>query len=110
MERDIIILYGLSRGWGDVDASRKAHCRLDSARTRRQFLFDHPWEIFRLPVLHMTPSTYRCWVCGTHMRTRFPDAARRHVARHFLAREFIQHHGVISEDERFEREQDKARR
>jgi len=98
MERDIIIIWGMYRGWRNTAIANKLGL---SARTVRRLRYEfgrNPVLIFNLPVLYKgykwNKPFYRCEFCGEMMVKVGEEEAREHVARHIAAREVISMSGV----------------
>ena len=98
MERDIVVLWGMYRGWSNrviADATRA------SGRTIRRLVrrfANRPSLIFECPILHQglrgKRRLYRCEFCGALMVIS-ERKAREHVASHLFPREVIAVHGVM---------------
>ena len=99
LERDIIVLWGMYRGWGDSAISKYVGCSTSTiGRVRDRFQKD-PSEIFRCPVmsgiLRNRKIMWKCEVCGLPLLGMSERKARIHVARHFVSETEIQLNGVM---------------
>jgi len=98
MERDIVILWGMYRGWRNAPIARKLGLSPHTVRRRRLELGRNPALIFNLPVLYKgykwNKSFYRCEFCGEMMVGVEEEEAREHVARHIVTGEVISMSGV----------------
>ena len=99
-ERDIIILYGLWRGWSPASIGR--YCKLSSKSVKKHMnrLQSNPGDLFKLPVLFTGmvggKRIFRCEFCGNAKLAEetSEERARIHVARHVTSEEMIKMYGV----------------
>ena len=95
-ERDIIILYGLWRGWSPALIGR--YCKPSSKSVRKHTIRvqSNPGVLFKLPILFTGmvggKRIYRCEFCGNAQYAE--ERARIHVARHVTSEDFIHIVGV----------------
>ena len=94
MERDIIVVWGLYRGWTAGFTAKNARVHPATIRRRRAFYAANPAALFELPILHRGLRVYRCEFCGSHIPTKSERAAREHVAEHVLSPEIVKSLGV----------------
>ena len=98
-ERDIIVLWGMYRGWGVTAMSKRIGGSATTVRKVRTGFHKDPSEIFRLPVmsgiLHRNKTTWKCEACGLPLLGMSEQKARTHVARHFVPDMVIQLNGVM---------------
>ena len=81
-ERNLIVIWGLSRGWANFEIGRWAGCSVATIKITRKRFAQRPWTVFDYPVL--SKSGGRLWKCelclvsipGTETK------ARRHVLVH----------------------------
>jgi len=98
MERDIVVLWGMYRGWSiPVIADATKVSRPTIERVRRRFV-DNPAEVFRCPVLRKVlrgdKPLWTCHFCEEEMRGS-EKKAREHVASHVLSPDIIALNGVM---------------
>ncbi len=94
MERDIVVVWGLYRGWTVAFTAKTARAHPATIRRRRAFYAANPAALFELPILHRGLRVYRCEFCGSHIPTKSERAAREHVAEHVLSPEIVKSLGV----------------
>ena len=98
MERDIIILWGMYRGWRNPVIANKLGLSSVTVLKRRGEFGRNPSLIFNLPVLHRGykwhKPYHRCEFCGEMMVGVEEIDARLHVARHIATEESISLAGV----------------
>ena len=95
MERDIIVVWGLYRGWADTFTAKTARVHPMTIRRRKAFYAANPAALFELPILHRGLRIYRCEFCGSQIPTKSEKAAREHVAEHVLSPELVKSLGVM---------------
>ena len=100
VERDIIVLYGLWKGWTPGAIGRFCRIKAPSVRKHILRLQSAPGDLFGLQLLSVvmvgSKRAFRCEFCGD---TKFEkditeEAVRIHVARHVIPEYFIQTVGV----------------
>lgn len=98
MERDIIIVWGMYRGWRNTAIANKLGLSAMTVRRLRYEFGRNPALIFNLPVLYKgykwNKVYYRCEFCGEMMVEVGEGDAREHVARHIVTGEVISMSGV----------------
>lgn len=89
MERDIVILWGMYRGWSNPVIADALRCSTKTVERFRHRLLRNPGLIFLCPVLHKEHKggkpLWRCEVCSVSMSCSEPKA-REHVIAHILSR------------------------
>lgn len=98
MERDIVVLWGMYRGWSMPVMADAVMVSIPAIeRVRRKFI-NEPYAIFRCPVLHKVlradKPLWTCQFCGEQMREA-ERKAREHVASHVLSSDIIELNGVM---------------
>jgi len=98
MERDLIIVWGMYRGWRNTAIARKLGLNPTTVRRLRYEFGQNPSSIFALPVLYKGykwhKTFYRCEFCGEMMVGVEEETAKRHVAGHVATGEAIVLSGV----------------
>ena len=101
MERDIVVLWGMYRGWSNpviADAVKSSVSTVE--RLRRRFAQD-PSLVFNCPVLQQgirgTKPLWRCEFCGASLLVTEKEA-REHVAGHLFSKEILALQGVMPAD------------
>lgn len=98
MERDIIIVWGMYRGWRNAAIAKKVGLSAQTVRRLRYEFGRNPALIFNLPVLYKgykwNKPFYRCEFCGEMMVQVEEEEAKRHVAGHIATGEAIFLSGV----------------
>ncbi len=98
MERDIIIVWGMYRGWRNAAIGKKLGLSSQTIRRLRYEFGQNPASIFNLPVLYKgykwNKVYYRCEFCGEMMVGVEEEEARKHVAGHIVTGEVIFMSGV----------------
>lgn len=98
-ERDVVILWGIYRGWSAVAIGHKVNKSADTVRRVIASFFAEPSLIFRLPVLHLSykgqKRMFTCAFCGREMMNVREKAAREHVASHICTEWMIKEGGVF---------------
>ena len=101
MERDLIILHGMWRGWTNPMMANALKCSTKTVSRRRIQLLVEPKLIFMCPVLHQglrgKKKVWRCEFCSASMLGS-ERKAREHVASHIVSRERIWLSGVMPDD------------
>ena len=99
MDRDLIVLWGMFRGWSDAVAARESGLSPSTFdRARRRFERE-PWLLFRVPILHRGirggKPLWRCEVCDAQMLAVSERRAREHVALHLISPLAVVTNGVM---------------
>jgi len=92
-ERDIIVIWGIYRGWSFTEIGRIARTSRREASNLRETFAKRPRLIFRLRILPYSPrsrgeSYHRCGLCGEQV-TGDNKEAKRHVLLHLFASERV---------------------
>ena len=95
MERDLVVLWGMYRGWSNTFIAKKLTSNRKSVGKRIQFFSDYPVAIFGFPVMRESPRSYVCEFCGSQLSKRSEKAAREHVAGHVVEDNKIKVYGVM---------------
>ena len=99
-DRELVVIYGMWRGWTDKTICRACNMSPNSRnsiyRIRRQ-LYDWPRLIFRHNLYQRGPnlrrSAYKCELCAK-MISGNEHKIRVHVARHLFSEDIIRLNGV----------------
>ena len=98
-ERDVVILWGIYRGWSAVAIAHKINKSADTVRRVIASFNTVPALLFRLPVLHLSykgqKRMFTCAFCGREMMNVREKAAREHVASHLFTERMIKEGGVF---------------
>ena len=100
-ERDIVVLWGMYRGWSDRSIADAIRTSDRTVRNIRNRYYSNPRMIFHHPVLHQIVR-YRaplwiCLFCGAQLTTAEKDA-REHVAMHVMSPHVFKLLGVMPRD------------
>ena len=95
MERDVVVLWGMYRGWANTFSARMIHSTRGWVRKRKEFFSQDPRTIFEMPVLHQSQRIFRCEFCGDHLPYKAEKQARMHVASHVVSQEAVHVNGVM---------------
>jgi len=97
VERDIVVLWSLYRGWSASVTADLIGGRYHMVARRRKHYRDHPDDLFKLPLMRQAVrygrTIYECAFCGSVLMTTEGDA-RSHVAGHVLPAEVLAMHGM----------------
>jgi len=100
VERDIIVLYGLWKGWTPGAMGRRCRLKSESVRKHILRLQSAPGDLFRMQLLSVvmvgSRRAFRCEFCGDTKLEKdiTEEAVRIHVAGHVTSELFIQTLGV----------------
>ena len=98
MERDLIVLYGLYRGWNNSVTAEALRCHPRTVSRRCNQLMLDPRLIFICPVLHRglrgNKPVWRCEFCSASMLGS-ERKAREHVASHVVSKDVMFMSGVM---------------
>ena len=98
MERDLVILWGLYRGWSMRHMADILQCSLPTIYNRRRIYWQEPHLLFNLPVMHRglrgKKPLFRCEVCDARLLVS-ERKARHHVAFHLIPRGHIKAYGLF---------------
>jgi len=93
MERDLIIVWAMYRGWRTKAIADTLGLSNATIKARRTEIANNPTIIFSLPVLYKGfrwgKYFYRCEFCGELMVDVGEKDARLHVVRHIISEESI---------------------
>jgi len=99
MDRDLLALWAMYRGWSDVVAARESGLSPSTFNRARRRLEREPWLLFRVPILHRgirgAKPLWRCEVCDARMLAVSERKAREHVALHLISSLAIETGGVM---------------
>ncbi len=99
MDRDLIALWAMHRGWSDAVAARESGLSPSTFNRARRRFEHEPWQLFRVPILHRGirggRPLWRCEVCDSRMLAVSERRAREHVALHLISQLAIETWGVM---------------
>ena len=100
MERDIVVLWGMYRGWSSPAIAETAKASVSTVKRQKLMLAGEPWPIFRCLALHQglrgRKPVYRGEFCGAMMLVS-EKKAREHVALRLSPDDMIRLHGMMRE-------------
>ncbi len=101
-ERDIVIIWGIYRGWTARAIGSKTGLHKKTIKYRRNLLLSEPSRLFNLHrlmdkriVRRSREPIYKCLFCHREMREITEKKAREHVAGHLLSADKIKELGVM---------------
>ena len=101
MERDLVVVWSMYRGWTVEVTARALGVHPSTARRYRRAFWSFPPRLCFLPLLRRSVRADRtlwtCELCGAEMRGR-ERAARRHVALHVVEPFALTMTGLLPED------------
>ena len=101
MDRDLILIWGLYRGWSDAAIAKVLRVHPTTVKRHMEKLTEHPSLIFRCPVMRKgiryKKTVWICEFCEEELEGSDREA-REHVASHVCSIEQIQVEGVMPDD------------
>ncbi len=99
MDRDLVVLWAMYRGWSDAVAARESGLSPSTFDRARRRFENEPWLLFRVPILLRDirggKPLWRCEVCDFRMLAVSEKRAREHVALHLISPLAIETNGVM---------------
>ena len=97
MERDLVIFWGVYRGWSYRFIADQMRQSVRTVTRRLRFFYKNPSAIFTCTVLTRHAKHFRCEFCGSQLSIKDEKAARQHVALHVVTKEAVYVNGVMKE-------------